>query len=112
MEDSEPSNSFFAVSAERVPTCHDLTCAPCVSVCMLVHGRTGWCMELIPCIGFAIDQGGCGKNKAVVVYSHRQHHWVKHSADCITIMIIINSSSSSRRRSRNIFIYFWTEMNK
>lgn len=72
MEDSEPSNSVFAVSAERVPACCDLTCAPCVRVCMLVHGQTGWCMELIPCIGFAIDQGGCGENRATAT----ELHWV------------------------------------
>lgn len=38
--------------------CLDLTCTLCVR--MLVYVQTGWCMGLIPCIGFTIDQAGWG----------------------------------------------------
>lgn len=37
---------------------HDLTCTLCVR--MLVYVQTGWCMGLISCTGFTIDQASWG----------------------------------------------------
>lgn len=51
---------FYFFTATFVNMCHGLTRTLCVRMYMLVYIQTGWCMGLIPCIGFTIDQPDCG----------------------------------------------------
>lgn len=102
-------NKNFFFTGTFVNMCHDITCTLCVRMYMLVYVQTGWCMGLIPCIGFTIDQAGCGL-LPTVAWEPQSTYCEQIHTECSTVWFLglklgVRYESCVIRQSGDIHIF-------